>query len=174
MKNKQQERPLRVNEQIRISPVRVVRDNNQLGVMPLDQAKRLAQQGGLDLVEIVPQARPPVCIIVDYGKYNYEKSIREKELKKKAKTHELKEIKLTPKIGEHDIQTKAKAGQRFLEEGKRVQITLELKGRELAHRDEGFKVVDRFLQILNGIAKIEYGPKFEGRSIVCKIEPKDE
>jgi translation initiation factor IF-3 len=174
MKKQEQQRSFRVNEQIRFSPVRVVRDNNQLGIMPVDQARKLAYQDNLDLVEIVPQARPPVCIIVDYGKYNYEKSLKEKEQKKKAKTHELKEIKLTPKIADNDILTKAKAGQRFLEEGKKVQLTLDLKGRELAHRDEGFKVIEKFLQILNGVAKVGYGPKFEGRSIICKIEPKDE
>ena len=108
-----------------------------------------------------------------------EEEIREafkelEEQKKKVKMNELKEIKLTPKIADNDIQTKAKAGQRFLEEGKKVQLTLDLKGRELAHRDEGFKVIEKFLQILNGVAKVAYGPKFEGKSIICKIESTNE
>lgn len=174
--NNSRERPLRVNEQIRFSPVRVVKDSQQLGVMQVGEARRLAIEAGLDLVEVVPNARPPVCHIVDYGKYKYEKSLKEKEQKKKSKQSqiELKEVQLSPKIAENDINTKIKAVQKFLVEGKKVQLTLILKNREVLHREEGFKVINKILKVLEGTIKIEYGPKSEGRNIICRMEPKKE
>lgn len=172
MKDNKRERPLRVNEQIRFSPVRVVKDNQQLGIMQVEQARRLAEAEGLDLVEIVPQARPPVCHIIDYGKYKYDKSLKEKEQKKKNKQSESKEVQLRPKIAENDIVTKTKAVQKFLAEGRKVQLTLVLKNRELLHREEGFKVINKVLQELNGTGRVEYGPKSEGKTIICRIEPK--
>jgi len=172
MKKKEKNKFTRVNDQIRISPVRVVKDGEQLGVMPLDKAKRLARNAKLDLVEIAPQARPPVCNIIDYGKFRYQQSIKEKEIKQKSKTSEVKEIRLSPKIAVHDIDTKTKAARKFLEQGKKVQFNLLFKGRDLAHKDTGFAVVKRMAENLEDVAQVELKPKLDGKRLICRLEPK--
>jgi len=170
--NNKKQNFVRVNEQIRFSPVRVVKDKVQLGVMRVEDARKLARDEGLDLVEIVPNARPPVCEIVDYGKFRYQQSIREKEKKQHAKQIEMKEIRLSPKIAENDVDTKSKAARKFLADGKKVQLNLLFRGnRELAHQEEGFKVVNRIIKEVEDICKVESPPKMEGRRIICRIEP---
>ena len=163
---------VRMNEQIKFSPVRVVRNKVQIGVMCVEDARRIAREEGLDLVEIVPNARPPVCEIIDYGKYRYQLSIKEKEKKHKTKQGEMKEIRLSPKIAEHDVEIKGKAARKFLNEGKKVQLNLLFRNRELAHQDEGFKVINKILKEIEDVCKIESPPKMEGKRIICRIEPK--
>lgn len=172
MKKKEKNQYTRVNDQIRFSPVRVVKDGEQLGIMPLENAKKLARNAKLDLVEIVPQARPPVCSIIDYGKYRYEQSIKEKESKQKSKNIEVKEIRLSPKIADHDVDTKTKAARKFIEQGKKVQLNLLFKGRDLAHKDTGFAVVTKITENLEDVAQVELKPKLEGKRLICRLEPK--
>ena len=162
----------RINSQIRISPVRVVRDGEQLGVMPTSAALRLAQDDGLDLVEIAPTARPPVCHILDYGKFRYEQSIKEKENRKKQKVTQDKEIRLSPVVEEHDLVTKVNQARTFLNEGKRVQFSLRFKGRLIVHKDIGFDVVARVLDKLNDVATVDLSPRMEGKSIIFRVVPK--
>ena len=134
----------RVNWQIRVPQVRVVRDEEQLGVMPTDAARKMAMDDGLDLVEIAPTAKPPVCRIMDYGRFKYEQNIKKKEAAKKQRESQvqLKEIRLRPAIQDHDIETKINQAKKFIEEGCRVQFNLQFKGyRELNHKDQGFTVM---------------------------------
>jgi translation initiation factor IF-3 len=170
-KDKKRQNFVRVNEQIRFSPVRVVKDKVQLGVMRVEEARRLAKDEGLDLVEIVPNARPPVCEIIDYGKFRYQQSIKEKEKKQKAKQTEIKEIRLSVKIADNDVDTKGKTARRFLMEGKKVQFNLLFRNRELAHQEEGFKVVQKIIKEVEDICKVELHPKMEGKRIICRVEP---
>jgi len=162
----------RVNDQIKVSPVRVVKDGEQLGVMPLEKAKILARNAKLDLVEIAPQVKPPVCSITDYGKFRYQQSIKEKDIKQKSKGAEVKEIRLSPKIANHDIDTKTKSARKFIKQGKKVQFNLLFKGRDLAHKDTGFAVVKRMAESLEDVAQVEMKPKLDGRRLICRLEPK--
>lgn len=171
MSNNKKQNFVRVNGQIRFSPVRVIKDKVQLGVMRVEEALKIARENDLDLVEIVPNARPPVCEIIDYGKYRYQLSIKEKE-KNKVKQIETKEIKLSPKIADNDIVTKSNAARKFLTEGKKVQLNLLFKNREMAHPDEGFKTVGKLLKEIEDVYKIDMAPKLEGKRIICRIEPK--
>jgi translation initiation factor IF-3 len=171
-KKKQQQHQPRVNERIRFSPVRLVKDGKQIGIMPVDKARKMAYDLGLDLVEVNPNARPIVCSIMDYGKYCYQQSIKEKT-NKKNKGIEMKEVRLSPKIADNDINTKVKAASKFLSQGKKVQLTLIYKKRELSHKDEGFKVVNKMLEDLEEIAKVESRPKLSGDRLICKLEPKN-
>ena len=161
---------VRVNEKIRISPVRVVKDGLNIGVYPTYKARKMAQEEGLDLVEVAPHARPPVCSIMDYGKYKYQQSTKNKD-KKKQKGVELKQIRLRPKIAEHDIETKSKAALKFLEQGKHLQLNVMFKSREFAHKDQGFKVVEKVIEYVDNVGKVVLKPKFEGNRIICKLEP---
>lgn len=164
----------RVNFQIRVPQVRVVKEGQQLGIMNTDQARKIAQDDGLDLVEIVPNARPPVCHIIDYDKYRYQQKQKEKEQKRKQKeaSVELKEIRLRPRIQDHDIETKVSAARRFLESGQRVQFNLQYKNREITHKEEGFVIVNKIIESLKDIATVERAPKMEGFRLICKLEPK--
>jgi translation initiation factor IF-3 len=162
----------RINHQIRISPIRVVRDGEQLGVMPTSQALRMAQDEGLDLVEVAPTARPPVCHIMDFGKFRFDQSIKEKESRKKQKSVQDKEIRLSPVVDEHDLVTKANQAKGFLEEGKRVQFLLKFKGRSIVHKDLGFEVLNKMLEQLTEVATVEVPPRMEGRTITCRVSPK--
>ena len=142
----------RVNWQIRVPQVRVVRDEEQLGVMPTDAARKMAMDDGLDLVEIAPTAKPPVCRIMDYGRFKYEQNIKKKEAAKKQRESQvqLKEIRLRPAIQDHDIETKINQAKKFIEEGCRVQFNLQFKGyRELNHKDQGFTVMQKIVQIID-------------------------
>jgi translation initiation factor IF-3 len=165
-----------INERIRDPEVRVIdEDGAQLGVMPINEAMRLAEEAGLDLIKIAPTAKPPVCKIVDYGKYRYEQTRREKEARKKQKTVEIKEIRITPNTDKHDLETKWGNARRFLTKGDRVKITMRFRGREMAHMMKSKHVLDDFAEHLSDIAIVERAAKVEGRSmtiILCEKKAK--
>lgn len=163
----------RVNEEIAIPSVRLVdQDGEMVGVVPIREALERAVQAGLDLVEVAPNAEPPVCKILDYGKYKYEEQKRKNEARKKQKVIEIKEIKLRPTIDENDYQVKMRAMVRFLEEGDKVKVTLRFRGRELAHQDLGMKVLVRVKDDLDAMAKVEQMPKMEGRQMTMVVAPR--
>jgi translation initiation factor IF-3 len=166
---------IRVNYQIRIATVRVVKDGEQLGIMSTDKARKIAQDAGLDLVEIVPNATPPVCHIIDYDKYRYQQKQKEKEQKRKQKDsiNELKEIRLRPGIQNHDIETKISAIKRFLSDGKKVQLSLFFKAREITHKEEGFRVIKKIVDELIDVANIEREPRMEGNRLICRLTYKE-
>ncbi len=141
-------------------------------MVALAEAVRAAEESGLDLVEVAADAKPPVCRIIDYGKYRYEQSKREKEARKKHRTQELKEIKLRPKIDEHDYQTKLKHLAKFLAKGDKIRVTIMFRGREMAHVDLGRKILDRVVHDLEKVAKVEQGPRQEGRNLVIMLNPR--
>ncbi len=164
---------LMINEQIRDKEVRVIgADGEQLGVMPSKEALRLAREAELDLVKIAPTAKPPVCKIVDYGKYKYEQIRREREAKKKQKTVEIKEIRLSPNIDTNDLNTKMNATKKFLTKGNKVKITLRFRGREMAHMQDSKHILDDFAEQLADCAVVEKAPKIEGRSISMVLAAK--
>ena len=155
-----------INEQIRDKEVRVVgADGEQLGVMSAREAQKIADDAGLDLVKIAPKANPPVCKVIDYGKYRYEQARKEKDAKKKQKTVELKEIRLSPNIEANDLNTKMNAAKKFLAKGNKVKITLRFRGREMAHMNSSKHILDDFAENLSDVAVVEKAPKVEGRSI---------
>lgn len=164
---------LRINEEIRAREVRVnTVDGEQLGIMPLARALELAAQHHLDLVEIAPKAKPPVCRIMDYGKYQYEQQKREKEARKRQKTVDVKEVKLRICIEEHDFDVKTKNAIRFLEGGDKVKATIMFRGRELTHPELGEELLNKMAVKLQDIAVIERKPKLEGRNMVMIVAPK--
>lgn len=140
--------------------------------MPLDAALEAAQEAGLDLVEVSPNANPPVCKIVDYGKLKYQEQKKKAEAKKKQKTQDVKEIKMRPNIDIHDYQVKTKAMTRFFEEGDKVKVTLRFRGREMAHQDRGMVVMNRVRDDFGTIAKVELEPKLEGRQMIMVMAPR--
>lgn len=148
-------------------------DGQQLGIMPLREALRIAQEQGLDLVEVAPQARPPVCRIMDFGKYKYEQSKREREARKKQRTVDIKEIKLRPGIEEHDFKVKARNTLRFLEDGDKVKVTVMFRGREISHAELGEKLCWRLAEEVAERASVERPPKLEGRNMVMILAPKN-
>lgn len=155
-----------INDQIRVREVRVVDANgNQLGIMPIQDARRAAEEASLDLVLIAPQAKPPVCRIIDYGKYKYEQVRREKEAKKKQHVVEVKEIRMSPNIDENDMNTKVAAARKFLERGDRVKVTLRFRGREMAHMGASAHILTDFANSLTDVAVVEKAPKVEGRTM---------
>ena len=155
-----------INEQIRDKEVRLIgADGEQLGIVSSKEAQRLADEAGLDLVKIAPTAKPPVCKIIDYGKYRYEQARKEKEAKKKQKTIELKEIRLSPNIDTNDLNTKINSAKKFLEKGNKVKVTLRFRGREMAHMNQSKYILDDFAEALADVAIVEKAPKVEGRSI---------
>lgn len=155
-----------INEQIRDREVRVIGVNGeQLGVMQTREAMALAEEAGVDLIKVVPTAKPPVCRIADYGKYRYEQARKEKEARKKQKVIEIKEIRLSPNIDTNDLNTKIGAARKFLSKGDRVKITLRFRGREMAHMNNSRHILDDFAQSLSDIAVVEKPPKVEGRTL---------
>ena len=155
-----------INEQIRDREVRLVgADGEQLGIMSSRDAQKIADEAGLDLVKIAPNAKPPVCKVIDYGKYRYEQARKEKDAKKKQKTVELKEIRLSPNIEANDLNTKVNAAKKFLAKGNKVKITLRFRGREMAHMNSSKHILDDFAESLADVAVVEKAPKIEGRSI---------
>ncbi|MFZ5591573.1 MAG: translation initiation factor IF-3 [Bacillota bacterium] len=163
----------RINEEIRVREVRVVdSDGNQLGIMPTREALRLAEERQLDLVEIAPQARPPVCKLMDFGKYKYEQNKREKEAKKKQKVINIKEIKLRPNIEDHDFQIKAKNAARFLKDGDKVKATIMFRGREIVHTQLGMQLLQRLAEELKDLCNVERQPKLEGKNMIMILSPK--
>ena len=162
-----------INGQIRDKEVRVIgEDGNQLGVMPIKEAMRLAQEAELDLVKIAPKAQPPVCKIIDYGKYRYELARKEKEAKKKQRTVEVKEVRLSPNIDTNELNTKVNNAKKFIAKGNKVKITLRFRGREMAHMQQSKHILDDFAQMLADVASIEKPAKQEGRSISMVLTEK--
>ena len=155
-----------INEQIRDREVRLIgADGEQLGIVSSRVAQKIADEAGLDLVKIAPIAKPPVCKVIDYGKYRYEQARKEKDAKKKQKTVELKEIRLSPNIDTNDLNTKMNAAKKFLAKGYKVKITLRFRGREMAHMNSSKHILDDLAEQLSDIAVVEKAPKIEGRSI---------
>ncbi|MBO7334981.1 MAG: translation initiation factor IF-3 [Lachnospiraceae bacterium] len=162
-----------INEQIRDKEVRVIGENNeQLGIMSSKEAQALADEAGVDLVKIAPNANPPVCRIVDYGKFKYDQMKREKEAKKKQHVVEIKEIRLSPNIDTNDLNTKVNAARKFLSDGDRVKVTLRFRGREMAHMQTTKHILDDFAEGLADIAVIDKAPKVEGRSMTMFLAGK--
>ena len=164
---------LMINEQIRDKEVRLISsDGEQLGIMSAKEAMKLAEQAELDLVKIAPNAKPPVCKIIDYGKYRYELARKEKEAKKKQKTVEVKEIRLSPNIEANDLNTKVNAAKKFIAKGNKVKITLRFRGREMAHIAHSKHILDDFAAEMEEVAVVEKAPKQEGRSISMVLAEK--
>ena len=162
-----------INEQIRDKEIRLIGESGeQLGIMSSREALKLAEEAGLDLVKIAPTAKPPVCKIVDYGKYRYELARKEKDAKRKQKVIEVKEIRMSPNIDTNDLNTKVGAARKFLEKGNRVKVTLRFRGREMAHMSTSKHILDDFAQMLSDIAVVEKMPKVEGRSIMMFLTVK--
>src|SRR5437868_1962653 len=164
---------VRVNKQIRISPIRVIAaDGAQLGIMDVETAHAAAIEQGLDLVEVAPMARPPVARIMDYGKFKFEQAKMARQAKKKQHVIHLKEVKYRPGIEEHDFMTKTRHAREFLQEGNKVKVTLMFRGRQIAHPELGRQVVNRVAQELADVGKIESDPKFEGKFMTMILAPK--
>lgn len=161
----------RINEQIRISPVRVIgEDGTQLGIMTNEEALKEARKAGLDLVEVAPNERPPVCRIMDYGKFKYQQ--RKRQQKGHAHQMKIKEIRVRPKTGEHDIAVKVNKAREFLTHKDKVIVTVVFRGREMAHVEEGRRVLDGVLAQLEDLAKLEAPPQHHGRRMTCTLTPK--
>jgi translation initiation factor IF-3 len=164
---------LRINNRIRVPEIRVIADDGaQLGILPTHEALRMAEERGLDLVEISPRAFPPVCRIMDYGKYKYEQAKKKQQARKHASTVEIKEIKFRPKTEEHDMDFKVKHVRRFLEEGNKVRLVVVFRGREITHPQTGMAVLNRVVEATTDIAGVEVTPNMEGRRMVMIIAPK--
>ena len=162
-----------INEQIRDKEVRLIgSDGEQLGIMSAKEAMFKAQEAGLDLVKIAPQAKPPVCKIIDYGKYKYEMIRKEKEAKKKQKTIEVKEVRLSPNIDTNDLNTKIGSARKFIEKGNKVKVTLRFRGREMAHMASSKHILDDFAKMLEEVAVVEKPAKVEGRSMTLVLAQK--
>ena len=165
---------LMINGQIRDKEVRLIaNDGEQLGVMSAREAQKLADEAGLDLVKISPKAKPPVCKIIDYGKYKYEQTRKEKLAKKKQKVIDVKEVRMSPNIDTNDLNTKINHAKKFLAKGARVKVTLRVRGRELAHVNASKYILDDFAKALEDVATIDKKPKFEGRSMTMFLAPKN-
>lgn len=165
----------RINEEIRAREVRVINsDGDQLGIFSSREALRLAEEKQLDLVEISPAAKPPVCKIMDFGKYKYEQSKREKEARKKQKIICVKEVKLRPNIEDHDFEVKAKNAIRFLKEGDKVKATIIFRGREIVHTQLGQKLLKRLAERVQDISLVERQPKLEGKNMIMILSPKQD
>lgn len=162
-----------INEEIRAKELRVIdTDGAQIGVMSREEALSLSEEKKLDLVCISPKANPPVCKILDYGKYKYELQKKEKEAKKKQKTTQVKEIRLSTFIEDHDIMVKAKTASKFLKEGDKVKVSLRFRGREKDYVARGMEVMDKFAEAVSEVGEMDKKPKFEGRSLTMVLTPK--
>lgn len=167
---KSRENEHRINEDIRSATIRLIAPNgDMLGVVPVKQGLSLAEQHGLDLVEISPNAEPPVCKVMDYGKFKYEAQKKANEARKKQKVVSIKEIKMRPNIDQHDYSIKMKAVRKFLEEGDKVKFTLRFRGREMSHQELGMKLMQQVKADLAGTIKVESEPRLEGRQMVMVI-----
>jgi len=166
---------LRINEEIRAKELRVVgADGEQIGILSPRDALLLAQQAGMDLVEVAPQAKPPVCRIMDYGKYKFQQSKREKEARKKQRVINVKEVKLRLGIEEHDFEVKARNAIRFLQNGDRVKVTIMFRGREISHSHLGTALCERFAQRVQDYATVDKKPVVEGRNMIMHLSPKQQ
>jgi len=163
-----------VNEKIRAREVRLIgRDGEQIGVVSRDEALRVAEQADLDLVLVSPNAKPPVARVLDYGKYRYEQQKREKEQRKNQKTVNVKEIRLSPTIDDHDFNTKLRQGRSFVEKGDKVRVSIRFRGRAITHKGIGREVLDRFAEGMEDVADIQTKAKMEGRNMFMLLTPKD-
>ncbi len=166
---------MRINSQIRARDVRVISpEGEQLGIMSIKDALRAAQELDLDLVEVAPNARPPVCRIMDYGKYKYEQTKRQKEARKKQKIVSIKEVRMSPKIEEHDFQVKLRNAERFLKEGNKVKVSVRFRGREVVHSDLARDMLLQMAKDIEHIAKIDRQPAIEGRQMIMILSPKQD
>lgn len=164
---------LMINEQIRDKEIRLIgEEGEQLGIMPIKDAMNLAKDANLDLVKIAPTAKPPVCKIIDYGKYKYELARKDKEAKKKQKVTEVKEIRLSPNIDDNDLNTKAGQARKFLTKGDKVKVALRFRGREMAHISSSKQILDSFFSKLEDIAVVEKSAKLEGRNMIMFLTEK--
>ena len=164
---------MRINEQIRVPEVRLIGpEGEQIGVMPTKEALAQAAEAHLDLVEVAPQAIPPVCRIMDYGKFKYQQSKKQQEARRRQTTIQVKEIKVRPKIEEHDMGFKLKNSRRFLSEGDKVKISVIFRGREIAHTDRGIRILAQMAEALGDVGTVEQAPKLEGRNMIMLITPK--
>ena len=162
-----------INEQIRDREVRLIgEDGEQLGIMSAREAMKIAMEAELDLVKIAPTAKPPVCKIIDYGKYKYEQTRKEKEAKKKQRTVEIKEVRLSPNIDTNDLNTKVNNAKKFISKGNKVKVTLRFRGREMAHVQQSRHILDDFAEMLSDIAVVEKAPKLEGRNMSMVLTKK--
>ncbi len=166
---------MRINDEIRAREVRLVdEDGGQLGLLSINEALDIAREKGLDLVEIAPSAKPPVCKTMDYGKYKYEQSKKEKEVKKKQKTINVKEVKLRLNIEENDFMTKARNAIRFLKDGDKVKVTIMFRGREITHSQLGLELSRKFAETTSEYGKVERAARLEGRNMIMILVPKNE
>lgn len=167
------EKHIRVNDQIRVAKVRLIDpEGEQVGIVDTGKALQMAKQMELDLVEVAPNAKPPVCKIMDYGKYRYQLSKKEKDMKKKQQSGGIKEIRLRPKIEDHDFNFKIKHIRKFLESGNKVKATIVFRGREMVHQEFGMQVFERMMEALSDIAKVDRKPQLEGRNLVTFLVKK--
>jgi len=147
-------------------------DGEQVGIMPTEEALALAQEQGLDLVEVAPAARPPVCRIMDFGKYKYQQQKKQQEARKKQTVVQIKEIKVRPKTDDHDFNTKVKHIRKFIENGDRCKVTVFFRGREIVHKDRGLMILERVMEVMDDIAKVEQQPTSEGRTMSMLLTPR--
>ncbi len=163
---------MRINDEIRAPRVRVIDENGtQIGIITIQEARRTAEERGYDLIEISPNANPPVCKLLDYGKYRYEQMKKEKLQRKHQQQTQVKEIRLHPNTDDHDFEYKARHARRFLEEGNKVKATVIFKGREITYQDQGKEILLRLLEIVEDVTKVEQQPKMEGRSMIMMLAP---
>ncbi|WP_089748469.1 MULTISPECIES: translation initiation factor IF-3 [unclassified Candidatus Frackibacter] len=166
---------LRVNERIRAREVRVINnDGDQIGIMPLKKGLNLAKERGLDLVEVAPNANPPVCRILDYGKYKYEQAKKAKEAKKNQNVMNVKEVQMSVKIEEHDFNVKVNMAKRFLNNKDKVKVKIKFRGREITHKELGYDLMEDFFAEIEDLGKMESKPKMEGRNMLMMVTPKSD
>jgi translation initiation factor IF-3 len=161
----------RINEEIRANEVRVVDPDGEHGIYPIEKALDMARNHQLDLVEIAPNANPPVCKIMDYGKYRYEQQKKEKEQRKKQQSVQLKEVRFRPRTDDHDFNFKTKHARGFLEDGNKVRAYVQFRGRDIIYKDQGMEMLKRFIEELQDIAKIDQAPRMEGRRMTTILAP---
>jgi translation initiation factor IF-3 len=169
---KKQQDTTNVNNQIRAEEVRIIgADGEQVGVLPIQEALERAADNGMDLVEVSPNAKPPVCKIMDYGKYKYQKTKQLQEAKKKQKGYQIKEIKVRPKTEAHDLETKVKNIEKFIGKGNKVKVTLVFRGREIILKAQGQQVLEKLVEMTEDFAQVEQPPKYEGRVVTMLLSP---
>ncbi len=173
VRNERERQRVRVNERIRISPVRLIgADGEQVGIVPIEQAQQAAEERGLDLVEVAPMARPPVVKVMDYGKYRFEQAKAARAAKKKQHIIHLKEVKYRPGISDHDFEFKTRHARKFLQDGNKVKLTMMFRGRQITHPELGRDVLNRACEELVDVAKVETEPKLEGRNMTMVLAPR--
>jgi len=163
---------LNINEEIKAVQVRLIEEGRQLGILPLNEALAIAAKAGLDLVEIAPNADPPVCRVMDYGKYRYQQSKKLQDARKSQTTIQIKEIRLRPKTEEHDLEVKIRHIKKFLQQNDKVKITMMFRGREIAYSDLGRKIMETIRDALDEVGAVEMQPKLEGRNMIMIVVPK--